>query len=450
MGNGGIIGLSMLSAGINIFNAIRKKRYIESEKNRLRAQKLIEGIDISEDLTKEHQTQFNQSIEELYSYMTSLYEDKDRSWYKTSRLDTQDLTDINDRVRTLSKNIQMVQQNDAAFGRDAKILLEHPKDFDQEAARDVVDTYDGSSYGGMLFPKGVPAAEWEKDLKTALGTKEDKSNPKYIRSFWLTDPAKQKPYIYYTQIQDPAKKKGVAEQMLFQDANNPRTYQEMISFSEKYPISKQRSFADKLNIANKTGIYTSLRNDPIVQDYAANVWGVKNIMPYILQDVIEPQKSEKPDKPEEPPYDVYDNGQTFSLNKEVPIVYDNKKYRLKTISYGRAALYLDIPKTTDTVTGNEIPERTERKDVPIGEISDELYTQAPYLKSVFGKQAVNPLSPNQKPYQAQTNWNPVGKINQKIVYDVGGEEYTHDDLISMGYSKKQIAQALKEGKIKEK
>jgi hypothetical protein len=430
MGNGGIIGLSMLSAGINIFNAIRKKRYIESEKNRLRAQKLIEGIDISEDLTKEHQTQFNQSIEELYSYMTSLYEDKDRSWYKTSRLDTQDLTDINDRVRTLSKNIQMVQQNDAAFGRDAKILLEHPKDFDQEAARDVVDTYDGSSYGGMLFPKGVPAAEWEKDLKTALGTKEDKSNPKYIRSFWLTDPAKQKPYIYYTQIQDPAKKKGVAEQMLFQDANNPRTYQEMISFSEKYPISKQRSFADKLNIANKTGIYTSLRNDPIVQDYAANVWGVKNIMPYILQDVIEPQKSEKPDKPEEPPYDVYDNGQTISLNKEVPIVYDNKKYRLKTISNGQAALYIDIPGQFG------VPDQTERKNVPIGEISDELYTQAPYLKSVFGKQAVNPLSP---PY----DWSKTGEVPQTIYILNGGMEATYKELKQRGWSDAGIAKLQK-------
>src|SRR4030042_4295446 len=89
MGNGATIGMSLVGAGLNVWADIRRKRYIDSERNRLMAMKIIEGIDKRENLSSKHSMILGKEIEKFQKNLVNMsmtHKGLKNNWFTSEEL----------------------------------------------------------------------------------------------------------------------------------------------------------------------------------------------------------------------------------------------------------------------------------------------------------------------------------------------------------------------------
>src|SRR4030042_547909 len=306
MGNGAAIGMSLVGAGLNVWADIRRKRYIDSERNRLMAMKIIEGIDIPENLSSKHSMTLNQEINKFFDGLVNM--SMTHKGLKTNWCTSEELSLVQFQAKQLGNVIATIKSNDAEFKKQVEFARAHPDKVDQPRFNTKMEVYEKSE--GLVKPDLISApavnlAEFREALQKSINPIVDESDPRYKILRRGNDVDKR--IFYEKAVQDQGLRKGLIDEML---NTNSVTYTDLAKFAQesKAPEPIKRAFYDTLKAALSTGINDSLREDPIVHDYAVK-WGRQHFMPTLFQDEVHPQyvKPKETKEPEEIKlsYDVY-------------------------------------------------------------------------------------------------------------------------------------------------
>jgi hypothetical protein len=234
---------------------------------------------------------------------------------------------------------------------------------------------------------------------------------------------RQKEMFYGTLAQQEPIRRGMVDKMLSTNPDIKSYLPDVIEFAKQKGADNKTisNFYQKATQAISTGYEKAVIGDPLFQNYAVNKWGVENLKP-----MIAPDKPPKPIKTEEVtqaeldrvPYKIYEgpNGKIIEMKKPAVILdEDGNEMSIDRIVGDKAYGIKNVPERTGLageiingkdVEGDIIKAKKEEVTVPISQIADKLYREAPWLNQVIPYKQ-NPQQPKavpQAPGQAWKNY----------------------------------------------
>jgi hypothetical protein len=416
------------------YNYEQKK--LEREKSNAAVRSIMNQIDIPDMVSKEHQKQTNQKIQGLYDYATAISMNK-KGWSVGSF--TQDeILDIQNRAQAIQIELNAFKKQGEMFKQMQEQFNRAPQGtFDSDVFYKGVDVFMGT---GMLPEKllvrsKTDIGEWlfntdQKAKKLGETERTVKGGQQTWNDIYADDRLRN--MLYAGQVQDEGFRRGLVSDML--STMSPEDVAKMVKENKKLDNTKKAELLE----AYQYGDVSEFELNPTMQANAV-LWGDKNIKPMILRDrpQYEPAKAMTQAEQDRVPYEI--SGDVIKIKKPATIIKDGKEMEIDRIKDGKAHGFV-------VETDPEDSDKTIKRsfDIPVGNIYDDLMLRVPELKSVV---------PKTEPQQIEkpSIWGEgLPKTGPNAVYDIGGQEYTRKQLTELGYSDKQIDEALKQGKIKAK
>jgi hypothetical protein len=473
-----------MAEGVNsAFNRYMDQRREDNIMYQTQIAKTLGSIDIPETLIEENKNYMAKRINDLRSQLITMTTKK--KGFQRGQFGTEELLYVQQQSNQLAKEFSNLTAADRQIKQEMSLFNEGTHDRQEMISR--LNAYQKEK----IIPYGTLLSEKPKDVNQVIkGAYDlvDQIHP--VPSYTTNEKGVPDPYgsiqvVPYSQIPQANQikenawgsivsseggRKGLVNQMAM--SGNP---QELILLAANSGMDQKsiENFTQEIQAGLATGNMRMLENNPLVQKMAVD-WGTAHVKPMILQDRmdrIDPEKRPKPTEEEENkvPYEPYENkpmpdGTTApkayvfkkpvdtTMPSEDMLTIDNKPLgvtgnvvvKIKEMgghwAYGTATPQLvSISKEEyDSQGGTEVvsagvnePNKYYKKGVQvpvkikIAKASRHIKSSIPELKDKI-----------------------VEEKTSEIKYDVGGTPYTRQGLRDLGYSDKQIDNAIKANKIK--